>query len=269
MRQDLDGPFAEVDELVAELQRTQADIDEWRAHSEALAKLTARGLLASATDLIDRKVTADQVLPALEKAILEAHVDHVMDTDHRVSLYRSADRDHLVREYQSLDRLLLQSASTTVINALNNRRPRTATGVAGVIQREAQKKTRHMPVRKLLAETAAVTQRLKPCFMMSPLTVSQFLTSDISFDAVIFDEASQVLPADAVNCIYRGKQVIVAGDQKQALVSFSWVGFLTRIGRHTVPCRVSGCRGQDHRDRERCARIQGMAEGPSCRTDDG
>ena len=54
-----------------------------------------------------------------------------------------------------------------------------------------------------------------------------------------------------------------------ALVSFSWVGFLTRIGRHTVPCRVSGCRGQDHRDRERCARIQGMAEGPSCRTDDG
>ena len=54
-----------------------------------------------------------------------------------------------------------------------------------------------------------------------------------------------------------------------ALVSFSWVGFLTRIGRHTVPCRVSGCRGQDHRNRERCARIQGMAEGPSCRTDDG
>src|SRR5664279_5068669 len=57
--------------------------------------------------------------------------------------------------------------------------------------------------------------------------------------------------------------------ESSALVSFSWVGFLTRIGRHTVPCRVSGCRGQDHRDRERCARIQGMAEGPSCRTDEG
>ena len=215
LRQDLDGPFAEVDELLAELHRTVADIDEWRAHSEALAKLTARGLLDSASDLIDRKVPADKVLPALERAVFEAHVDHLMETDHRLSLYRSADRDHLVQEYQSLDRLLLQSASSTVINALNSRRPRTATGVAGVIQREAQKKTRHMPVRKLLAETAAVTQRLKPCFMMSPLTVSQFLTSEISFDAVIFDEASQVLPADAVNCIYRGQQVIVAGDQKQ------------------------------------------------------
>ena len=55
----------------------------------------------------------------------------------------------------------------------------------------------------------------------------------------------------------------------EALVSFSWVRFRAEFGRHTVPCRVSGCRGQDHRDRERCARIQGMAEGPSCRTDDG
>lgn len=55
----------------------------------------------------------------------------------------------------------------------------------------------------------------------------------------------------------------------QALVSFSWVRFRAEFGRHTVPCRVSGYRGQDHRDRERCARIQGMAEGPSCRTDDG
>ena len=55
----------------------------------------------------------------------------------------------------------------------------------------------------------------------------------------------------------------------KALVLFSWVRFRAEFGRHTVPCRVSGCQGQDHRDRERCARIQGMAEGPSCRTDDG
>ena len=51
--------------------------------------------------------------------------------------------------------------------------------------------------------------------MMSPLSVSQFLPGDMTFDAVIFDEASQVLPSDAVNCIYRGGQLIVAGDEKQ------------------------------------------------------
>lgn len=51
--------------------------------------------------------------------------------------------------------------------------------------------------------------------MMSPLSVSQFLPSDLRFDAVIFDEASQVTEADAVNCIYRGRQLIVAGDENQ------------------------------------------------------
>jgi REase_MTES_1575/Protein of unknown function (DUF3320)/AAA domain len=51
--------------------------------------------------------------------------------------------------------------------------------------------------------------------MMSPLAVSQYLPSTLRFDAVIFDEASQVRPSDAVNCIYRGDQLIVAGDQKQ------------------------------------------------------
>ena len=41
-------------------------------------------------------------------------------------------------------------------------------------------------------------------FRMSPLSVSMFLSPDIRFDAANFDEASQVLPADAINCVYRG-----------------------------------------------------------------
>ena len=58
--------------------------------------------------------------------------------------------------------------------------------------------------------------RLKPCIMMSPLSVSTYLDSDqISFDLVIFDEASQVRPYDAIGAVYRGSQLVVAGDQKQ------------------------------------------------------
>ena len=72
-----------------------------------------------------------------------------------------------------------------------------------------------MPVRKLLEEAGEVAQALKPCFMMSPLTVSQFLPPGLHFDAVVFDEASQVRPSDAINCVYRGSQLIVAGDDQQ------------------------------------------------------
>ncbi len=51
--------------------------------------------------------------------------------------------------------------------------------------------------------------------MMSPLSVSHYLAPEARFDLVVFDEASQVPPEDAINCIYRGRQLIVAGDPKQ------------------------------------------------------
>jgi len=57
---------------------------------------------------------------------------------------------------------------------------------------------------------------LKPCWAMSPLVVSQLLPADGQyFDVVVFDEASQVTPADAVPAIMRARQVVVAGDEHQ------------------------------------------------------
>ena len=82
--------------------------------------------------------------------------------------------------------------------------------------REISKKTKHKPLRKLLKDDTEVIQELKPCFMMSPLSISTYITSDsCHFDLVIFDEASQVFPEDALGAIYRSSQVIVVGDSKQ------------------------------------------------------
>lgn len=61
-------------------------------------------------------------------------------------------------------------------------------------------------------EIKDLIQILKPCFLMSPLSVSTFLSPDMSFDVVIFDEASQIFPWDAIGAIYRAKQLIVVGD---------------------------------------------------------
>ncbi|MCS5880693.1 hypothetical protein LNP17_11800 [Klebsiella variicola subsp. variicola] len=55
--------------------------------------------------------------------------------------------------------------------------------------------------------------KLAPCMLMSPLSVAQFLPSDQAlFDLVIFDEASQIAPWDAIGTMARGKQVVIAGD---------------------------------------------------------
>jgi superfamily I DNA and/or RNA helicase/TPR repeat protein/transcription elongation GreA/GreB family factor/very-short-patch-repair endonuclease len=78
-----------------------------------------------------------------------------------------------------------------------------------------QKKPR-MPVRKILAKAGATIQELKPCFMMGPQAVAQFLTPGyIKFDLVIMDEASQLKPEQAIGAIARGAQLVVVGDPNQ------------------------------------------------------
>lgn len=190
--------------------------DAWIRSAEALDALRSYGLEELPAQLADREVPAALFPAAVERTVLQAWVEHQLATDNRLALVRAGDRDQLVERYRRLDRGLVQAAHATVITACNARRPRRATtGQAAILSRQAKLQRRHKPVRHLLDETRDVVQRLKPCFMMSPLTVSQYLPSDFRFDVVIFDEASQVLPQDAVNAIYRGDALIVAGDPRQ------------------------------------------------------
>ena len=73
-----------------------------------------------------------------------------------------------------------------------------------------------MPVRKLMSRAGRAIQELKPCFMMGPQAVAQFLEPGrFNFDVVVMDEASQLRPEQAIGAIARGKQLIVVGDPKQ------------------------------------------------------
>lgn len=85
-----------------------------------------------------------------------------------------------------------------------------------VLKRELQKQRRHKPVRQLAAEMGDAFAALAPCMLMSPLSIAQYLPADHAlFDLVIFDEASQIAPWDAVGAMARGKQVVIAGDPRQ------------------------------------------------------
>lgn len=84
------------------------------------------------------------------------------------------------------------------------------------LQREIAKRTRHRPIRQLISEAGEILQELKPVFMMSPLSIATYLTpGSVKFDMVVFDEASQVRPVDALGALLRGKKAVVVGDDKQ------------------------------------------------------
>ncbi len=86
----------------------------------------------------------------------------------------------------------------------------------GVLRHQLQLQRAHKPIRQLAADMGEAFTRLAPCMLMSPLSIAQYLPPDQAlFDLVIFDEASQITPWDAIGAMARGKQVIIAGDRKQ------------------------------------------------------
>ncbi|MCL1598889.1 MAG: DUF3320 domain-containing protein [Actinomycetia bacterium] len=212
----LEGYFDGARHYLVGLRESIDDVGEWAAFQTARTDLDARGLGEVTAYCVDSSIDADQVVPTVERAVLVQWVDKTLKKDKRLKPERRKDRGAILKEFRDLDRMMAGHAVARVIQSCNARRPSmTELGGAAVIKREGMKKTRHRPIRTLMADARDVIQAVKPCFMMSPLTVSQYLDPETRFDLVIFDEASQVLPADAVNCIYRGKQVVIAGDQKQ------------------------------------------------------
>lgn len=86
----------------------------------------------------------------------------------------------------------------------------------GLIKREIAKERKLRPIRELLNRAGCAIQQMKPCFMMSPLSVAQFIQSGgLTFDLVIMDEASQLRPEDSLGAITRANQPIIVGDPKQ------------------------------------------------------
>jgi very-short-patch-repair endonuclease len=84
-----------------------------------------------------------------------------------------------------------------------------------IVKTEVTRKRNFRTVRALMSEAPNVMLAAKPVWAMSPLAVSQLLPNYAMFDVVIFDEASQVKPADAIPSLMRAVQVVVAGDSKQ------------------------------------------------------
>lgn len=86
----------------------------------------------------------------------------------------------------------------------------------GVLKHQLQLQRAHKPIRQLATEMGEAFTRLAPCMLMSPLSIAQYLPADQAlFDLVIFDEASQITPWDAVGAMARGRQCVIAGDPRQ------------------------------------------------------
>ncbi|MCS5510053.1 DUF3320 domain-containing protein [Curtobacterium flaccumfaciens pv. flaccumfaciens] len=217
-RDELRRAFADLDYAAESVARLRADldgVDAWFDLQRSMSKLESHGLGASVQHALAEDLPKASVAAFLTEAVLRGWIESQIQSDPRLAAGSGADRDELVAQFRELDSELAKTAVTRIVESASARRPRSASGQAAIIRREAEKKRKHIAVRELIGQTKDVVLALHPCFMMSPLAVSLYLPAEQLFDVVIFDEASQVLPGDAINCVYRGAALIAAGDQKQ------------------------------------------------------
>ena len=168
---------------------------------------------------LDEALPLDKISVQFDKQYFLSKIYKIIDENPILSSFSSSKEDSVIKEFIDLDEKLLQANKAIVFTKCSQNRPDDSvlegTQFATLI-REHNKLRKQKPIRMLLDEIFDTALRIKPIFLMSPLSVSTYISgkSDL-FDCVIFDEASQVFAYDAFGAIYRAKQCIIIGDTKQ------------------------------------------------------
>ena len=208
------------------------DLREWLerlASQEAVATALCRvrelrGRLADAgfenvISQVGNQVPPEHAAAAVEQSWLRAVWDDVAFNDPRVAGFTGALHSRRQEEFIELDHQHLEvtparirrAAAEAAIGVMNAHPEET-----NLVTREAAKRSRHLPIRRLFQQAPHVLTAIRPCWAMSPLLVAELIPagSDL-FDVVIFDEASQIPPAEAMGVLARAPQAVIAGDDRQ------------------------------------------------------
>ena len=157
----------------------------------------------------------------LEAVLLHAYFDALIRKAYEerapIRYFDGGKHELDIRQFGDLDRNLLRLNRIKLASQHWENLPRgKGGGQLGVLAREFEKKARHLPIQQLMTRAGRAIQAIKPVFMMSPLSIASYLPpGSVGFDLVVFDEASQVKPVDALGAIARSRQLVVVGDSKQ------------------------------------------------------
>lgn len=213
-------PFNVLSERALSCSNDLASLENWIAYEGIVEECEELGI----GDFVERaeasRVSPELLLKSFEKRICTLWLEAVLPEYPEVSQFKYISETRLVDEFNKLDYqqfvISQQRIRSRLINTLPAMHSYGVPDERNTLLSELNKQRRYMPTRKLFSAIPNLLVRLKPCLMMSPLSVSMFLESEgFVFDTVVFDEASQVRTEDAIGAISRGKQVIIAGDSKQ------------------------------------------------------
>ncbi|MCC7492707.1 MAG: DUF4011 domain-containing protein [Fimbriimonadaceae bacterium] len=216
------GHWHAVQQRLAELQAERLHLKTWCDWLSARRAAAEHGLRAVLTAFDDGRLAASQLAATFEHSYARWFLERVIDQlepalreFRRPQFERTIDAFQVADDrYQALSRTAVLTRLAANVPQLDGRPHEEAE--LGILVRQTQRQRGHLAVRELFSRLPTVMPRLKPCLLMSPLSVAQFLDpAHPAFDLVVFDEASQIPVWDAVGALARGRSAVIVGDPKQ------------------------------------------------------
>lgn len=223
----LEFPEEEFSKNYESLKNQQNILDKWLSNFDELTSLISFNVLS---EKLKEQGLADVVKYAMTTEYDQAGLLLSFDATWYMGLLENAyqerepliqfsriGHDHIIDKFKELDRLVFEHNRARLALHHWKKLPSLAgAGELAIIKREINKKRKILPIRALMNQAGRAVQAIKPVFMMSPMSIANFLApGGVKFDLIIFDEASQVKPIDAFGAILRGNQAVVVGDNKQ------------------------------------------------------
>ena len=199
-------------------------LQNWLDYVRVRDQLAAMGIGMIADGVERGEFATEQVEDAYQAGIFDMLAREILREDPELGRFSGHSQEALQDKFKEYDNRLKRLQCEQIAWKIDQTRIPTGYKAARVseltervlLEHECSKKTRHLPIRQLLQRAGNALVALKPCFMMGPMSVAQYLApGKIAFDLVVMDEASQIKPQDALGAVARGAQLVVVGDPKQ------------------------------------------------------
>lgn len=199
-------------------------LQSWLAYSRQKELLKALGLVCVADAVEHSEITLEQAVAAYKAGIFDLLAREILREDPVLAQFSGHSQEAVQEKFREYDNKLKQLQCEQIAWRVDQAKIPAGNNAALVSQRtekalldhESNLKRPRTPMRQLMHRAGKAIVTLKPCFMMGPMSVAQYLApGNIEFDLVVMDEASQIKPQDALGAIARGGQLVVVGDPKQ------------------------------------------------------
>jgi len=216
-----DIPLPDMSKKIQIWKETSSQLQRWSQYI-SLRNRCLKTIASPVINEIEKDViSANDLIPCFDGNFTDCLLDVAFKERPELASFVGDTHLNKIERFATLDAEIVKQTRFRLIKQLLANRPNLVRGASagsevGILTGEFNKKKNHMSIRKLMSNAGQLIQKIKPCFMMSPLSIAQFLDPHTtSFDVVIFDEASQVRPEDALGTLIRGNQVVVLGDTRQ------------------------------------------------------